>query len=548
MRWCFLHLLRILACITSIAGSLYAVTSAGDTRVSKIGVHPVDRRDESTAIQRVIERAVAHHEAMVSLPPGRHFISSPLRIHGARGLEFAGHGSVLVMKAPVSSILVDGSDGILIQNLTIDYDPTPSFQAVVRQVSDGGTRMTIESGVAYQGRVEGLMGTDPSGARPQGDDLYMGNNPASANPASQPGLLDLSGIRPNHFHPGDRLIVRPVIYGRPAVRFDNCRHIRLHHISIPSSPGMACVFSGCEKIDLDGVRVAKRAGCCLSSNADATHFNSCRGQIFIRNCTFEGMGDDAINVHGTYGRVADVEGEKTLRIVTGRRDVSWQAPKPLVGDQISIHDPEHPFGKPVFEGKVTGVKVDSATRSASIIFDHPLPSGLKENSVVWNRSTAPTLTVTGCNFLNNRARGILVQTGNALIANNWFEGMSGAAIKVTCDVGHWWESGPTDHVTIRNNAISRCNDGAGRAEGALTVNADAPGLPIQHDVHRNLRIESNRIDHVTGSAISISSASGVTIARNRISWVDALPIRISDSSNVTVEENGIRHLKENTNE
>jgi hypothetical protein len=503
--------------------------------------------DETAMIQGAIDRAVSHHLPRVRIEPGRHLISSALKIRKAEGLELSGSGAILVIRAPVSTILAEDSDRITLRDLTIDYDPTPSFQAVVREVSDGGRSMTIESGVAYQGRVEGLMGTDPSGVRPQGEDLYMGKNPASANPASQPGLLNLSGIRPNHFHPGDRLIVRPVIYGRPAVRFDNCHRISLDHISIPSSPGMACVFSGCEKIDLDGVRVAERAGGCLSSNADATHFNSCRGQIIIRNCIFEGMGDDAINVHGTYGRVAAVEGEKSLRIVTGRKDVLWQAPKPLVGDLISIHDPEHPFGKPVFEGKVAGVKVDSATRSASIIFDHALPPGLKGNSVAWNRSTAPTLTVTGCNFLNNRARGILVQTGNALIANNWFEGMSGAAIKVTCDVGRWWESGPSDHVTIRNNAISRCNDGAGRAEAALTVNADAPGLPIQHDVHRNLRIESNRIDHVTGSAISISSASGVTIARNRISWVDAPPIRISDSSNVTIEENGIHHVKENAN-
>ena len=41
----------------------------------------------------------------------------------------------------------------------------------------------------------------------------------------------------------------------------------------------------------------------ISTQADATHFSSCRGKIDSRNGLYEGMMDDAINVHGTYLKI-----------------------------------------------------------------------------------------------------------------------------------------------------------------------------------------------------------------------------------------------------
>jgi hypothetical protein len=115
--------------------------------------------------------------------------------------------------------------------------------------------------------------------------------------------------------------------------------------------------------------------------------------------------------------------------------------------------------------------------------------------------------------------------------------MTGPAIKVTCDVSRWWESGPSTNIVIRNNYISDCNDGPGSAEGAITINADAPGLKPIAGVHSNIEISGNRIRDVGGMGIFVSSAADVRIFQNRLSTASAPFIQIQDSTDVVMKEN-----------
>ncbi|MFA7343729.1 MAG: right-handed parallel beta-helix repeat-containing protein [Terrimicrobiaceae bacterium] len=309
---------------------------------------------------------------------------------------------------------------------------------------------------------------------------------------------------------------------------------------------MGMLFLYCEDIRLRKIRVTPLSRSrALSTNADATHFNSCRGAIVFDGCTFERMGDDAINIHGTYLRLKDVLSPKSIRVVTGRRDVDWMPVSPRAGDQISIHSPQNPFGDPLFLGIVVSTKSEPSTRSAEVSFQGGVPQELPEDAVVWNRSASPRLTVRNCTFLNNRARGILVQCGNALIEHNWFEGMSGSAINVTCDVGTWWESGPTENVTIRNNMIAHCNDGAGASAGAISVFADAPGIPPQRGVHRRVRIENNSIRQVLRAGISISSSADVIISGNAIREVFGPGVLVRSSTDVKISNNRFEEVTEN---
>ena len=50
----------------------------------------------------------------------------------------------------------------------------------------------------------------------------------------------------------------------------------------------------------------------MSATADATHFNSVSGDIVLEDTTFEGQGDDGINVHGAFHDVRDVMQWSTL--------------------------------------------------------------------------------------------------------------------------------------------------------------------------------------------------------------------------------------------
>jgi hypothetical protein len=90
--------------------------------------------------------------------------------------------------------------------------------------------------------------------------------------------------------------------------------------------------------------VRKKAGRWMSSAADGSHFNNVRGTISVTNGYYEGMGDDAINVHNSVMVVWANNGTH-LALSRGR----GQPGKPdllEVGDVIglaSADDPFHPY-------------------------------------------------------------------------------------------------------------------------------------------------------------------------------------------------------------
>ena len=73
----------------------------------------------------------------------------------------------------------------------------------------------------------------------------------------------------------------------------------------------------------------------FTTQADATHFSGCKGKITSCNGLYEGMMDDAINVHGTYLKVVKRIDDHTL---VGRymHDQSWGFEWGRAGDEVQF--------------------------------------------------------------------------------------------------------------------------------------------------------------------------------------------------------------------
>lgn len=69
------------------------------------------------------------------------------------------------------------------------------------------------------------------------------------------------------------------------------------------------------------VRLKEGSDRYFTTQADATHFSGCRGLIKSEYGFYEGMADDAINVHGTYlkimERIDNQTGKSRLYASTG---------------------------------------------------------------------------------------------------------------------------------------------------------------------------------------------------------------------------------------
>lgn len=450
---------------------------------------------------------------------------------------FLGPKHRIAMKTPASFLAIKDCHRIVIREWRLTYMPNPSFFCTVPKDQLDRNGLPLSSEVAIPGLVQAVTGFNTVLERFAKPDKYFHQRQVKILRTSDPKLYSLQGAPPLALKKDQVLAFRTITYGPPVMQFVNCSNLILEDIVIEKASGMGLHFKNCTNIILRRIRFPTPADAPFSANADATHFRDCRGLIQFENCSFERMGDDAINVHGTYGRLDEVLNTNTIQYLTGRRDVDWPAPAANAGDVVSIHHPTNPFGKPLVQGVVLSSQSGSEDKSLQITLDAPVSEDLPKDSVVWNQSTSPSLVVTKCKFLNNRARGILIQSSNARIEDNWFQGMTGPAIKVTCDVGRWWESGPSTNIVIRNNFISDCNDGPGSAQGAITVNADAPGLKPIAGVHRNIEISGNRIRDVGGMGIFVSSAADVRIFQNRLSTTSPPFILTKDSTDVVLKEN-----------
>jgi hypothetical protein len=79
----------------------------------------------------------------------------------------------------------------------------------------------------------------------------------------------------------------------------------------------------------------------MSTTADGSHFNNVRGLITIKNSYYEGMGDDAINIHNELGAVY-WKNTTTIGITKGTNRPS--AIQPIyVGDVLKFSTPSNPF-------------------------------------------------------------------------------------------------------------------------------------------------------------------------------------------------------------
>ncbi len=195
----------------------------------------------------------------------------------------------------------------------------------------------------------------------------------------------------------------------------------------------------------------------FTTQADATHFSGCKGKIISVNGLYEGIMDDAINVHGTYLKVVKRIDDKTL-IGRYMHEQSWGFDWGFTGDTVQFvrsETMELLDGTNIISA-INPVNLDKngGLREFEIVFEKPLPDSLneKEGFGIENLTWTPEVYFAGNTIRNNRARGSLFSTPNkTVVENNLFDHTSGTAILLCGDCHGWYETGACRDVIIRNN-------------------------------------------------------------------------------------------------
>jgi hypothetical protein len=228
----------------------------------------------------------------------------------------------------------------------------------------------------------------------------------------------------------------------------------------------------------------------------------------------ESQMDDATNIHGNFATVDRILDRQTFEI---RLMHSQHAGFPLLcaGDSAGFFD--RLTLVPIGEARVAEVSCSNRdlfrVRLEINLPDRVAPGGLVANA----GQCSPDVEITGCSFVGNRARGILLgSSGRILVERNLFHN-PGAAILLEGDGKTWFEQAGVRNLTIRENRFENCNFGVwGRA--AIEISSPhIDGYGIGERCHRNISITGNTfVSFDDTPLLQAHGADGVTFQGNRL--------------------------------
>lgn len=355
-------------------------------------------------------------------------------------------------------------------------------------------------------------------------------------------------------------------YGRPTpgVFITHSKDVKLENINMHYAEGMGLLAQMSENLTLDKFNVCLRGDSdprYFTTQADATHFSACKGYIKSVNGLYEGMMDDAINVHGTYLNIKDQINATTVEAVYMHPQAwgfEWGRPNDKV-QFVSSKTME------LFDG-VNQVKsivpVDKPTTHGAkvfrIEFENPLSFKFTKDQPVGieNLTWTPEVYFADNVIRNNRARGTLFSTPKkTVVERNYFDHTSGTAILLCGDCNGWYETGACKEVIIRDNYFKNALTNMFQFTNAvISIYPEIPNLKDQKKYFHGgsktgIVIENNVFDTFDSPLLYAKSIDGLVFRKNKIvhnndysafHW-NKKPFMLERAINVKIEKNSEKY-------
>lgn len=476
------------------------------------------------------EQALELHYFISNNDSGLKRIAFPLI--GFNGITIDGGGAELLFHGKMSPFVIDGSNDVTIENLSIDWAEPLCVEAIV-QAADGvvmdlripeDVKYTLDRGDfhivgdGWTERVVHFIEFDPRTKAPayrSGD--YCGgpwhSKMAFEEIAPRTVRMTSQAARPPRV--GNVIVLTSDTRYNPGFHVLRSSNVTLRNVIVHTAPAMAFVAERTMDIHMDGFNVALRQGSgrLVTATADATHFVNCRGQLMLENCLWENQLDDPVNVHGVYTHVAQRMSDRELLVKLVHRQqkgIGFTDP----GDVLSFMKLESL--EVLADATVAAVRTINSDL-IHLTFDSPLSSEIGPGYAVENMTWNADVTIRKCVARNNRARGLLLSTpGKVLVEHNVLS-PGGAAILIGGEPNFWCESGAVKDVLIRNNEFVDCNYGSGWGRAVLDFSPSIRKPELMTGCfHRNVRIEHNTFRTFEPGLLYARSIDGLSFKNNRV--------------------------------
>lgn len=472
-------------------------------------------------------------------------------IDGADGLTLEGNGTTLLFSGFISPFSITDSRNIVIKDLNIDFTRTFHSEGIITGSGDGWLNVSFPED--YNVSIEnGLLVFRDSlkNEYPYRNLLEFDSEKREVAHYVRDYWVRGKGLQAEALQDNEYKIYQKniqatvgnvLVFGaefrlNPAFTLDGCDGFSLSNVNIWHCGGMGVIAQRSKDIELNSVNVVPSPGKdrMISITADATHFINCKGYIKMSGCTFMNQKDDATNIHGWYAVARKRMSDRQLLLWSHYgMDFARKGMKMELVDHNTM----------MTYDTVEVASVYKYNDDLSLVtFSEPISECFTGNDVLADISANPDVTITGCRFGNNRARGLLIGSrGKVLIENNYFH-VPGAAILFEGDGNFWYEQSGVRDVTIRGNVFENCLYGS-KSWGKAYI-AVGSGIPDRKAsrYHRNIRIEGNTFNTFDPRILNLYCVDGVVYRGNTVrinhdyEYVrSGAPFEINDCDNVDIE-------------
>ncbi|HAN78697.1 MAG TPA: alpha-galactosidase [Bacteroidales bacterium] len=304
-----------------------------------------------------------------------------------------------------------------------------------------------------------------------------------------------------------------------AFHINKSSQVKLHNLTIHYAGGMGILGERSEDITLEGINILANPSknLMVSTTADAAHFAGCKGNIVINNCNFRHQLDDAVNIHGAYVIVEDILAPDKIGVRIGHfQQAGFQFAD--LGDTIGF----------IINEKLADVEFKATVKSCFQLNQHyyiitlneAVTQKLGKGFIVENLDWYPEVSITNCQFADNRARGLLLKSPKkTIIKNNYFSNMM-QALLISGGINNWWyESGGAQDLLIEGNTIGDCNyDGEKRPVISIGGKWENNGRMLGKIV-----INNNTFNNFNPSIIKATGVRQLEITNNSITNSKTFP-------------------------
>lgn len=468
-------------------------------------------------------------------------------LEGLENVTLDGKGSAFIFHGRMLPISIVNCKNCTLRNFSVDFENPHITQMKVVANDTANNQLTLEIAPWVNYKIvdgvfiaygEGWEHTPQSCIAFDGATRHIVYNTSDQGvrlkqvEETAPRTIIASGWKHPQLVPGTVIACRTWHRPTPGIFAHQSDNTQLKNIKIHYAEGMGLLAQLCNNITLD------HFGVCLkgqddpryfTTQADATHFSGCKGKIISTNGLYEGMMDDAINIHGTYLKVIERTDDHTLTAAY-MHSQSWGFKWGEPGDTVQFirSATMEMLASRNTIASITPVNTstDKGAKLFRIRFVNPIDTTIRpeRNFGIENLTWTPEVWFTHNIIRNNRARGALFSTPQkTVITDNLFDHTSGTAILLCGDCNGWYETGACREVLIKKNVfINALTNMFQFTNAIISIYPEIPDLARQKNLFHGqpdkvgIMIEDNRFETFDRPLLYAKSVQGLVFRNNTI--------------------------------